>query len=484
MANVIPIHQGNHGAGRFRNILLIGGAAVMGLGAMAPAFMGAPLAGRGVLAAVLMLLLIVLVRMSPSVGLNATLIYLVLMGWMRRAMTPYVDWVDMDPLLVVAPGVALVYGGAALWNTRGKSLTKYTKHLLALLVVMVLEIFNPIQGGISVGIFGALFYIVPILWFFVGRDMLDVNRLGSLLRTFQWVAVAALVYGSYQMWFGFSQPELDWAEMAHFSWITAPGLARPFSTLPSFAEYAHLVMGGAVIVTAGLLCRQKIGLILIPVMLYGLFMASSRSAMMALLATMCVLWAVMSKDRKTWIFRGWIAAIVAVIALVAVMTRVQESTVNSESFETSKTSKLVTHQTEGFLNPTDPSKSTLGVHTSMVLIDLARGFETPIGYGLGATTLASVKMGNETNNSEIDISNMFTALGAIGGVLYLAFVIRSLILAFKTWHRTRNIVWLSVLGVLICYLFLWLIGGEYTISMIVWLCLGALERAQRKVITI
>ncbi|MCW3058304.1 MAG: hypothetical protein JWQ02_125, partial [Capsulimonas sp.] len=185
MANVIPIHQGNPGAGRLRNILLIGGASVVGLGAMAPAFMGAPLAGRGVLAAVLMLLLIVLVRMSPSVGINATLIYLVGMGWLRRAMTPYVDWVDTDPLLAVAPGVALVYGGVALWNTRGKSLSKYTKHLLALLILMVLEIFNPIQGGIGVGIFGAVFYIVPILWFFVGREMMDVNRLDSLLRTVQ-----------------------------------------------------------------------------------------------------------------------------------------------------------------------------------------------------------------------------------------------------------------------------------------------------------
>ncbi|BDI33117.1 hypothetical protein CCAX7_51680 [Capsulimonas corticalis] len=479
--NVAPFqHLAPRRFGWRGSLLTVAGAGAALL-AISPAFTGNAVAQRGLLAAVLTLLLVVLTRMAPLTGMVATMGYLVLMGWVRRALTPYFDWVETDPLLLVAPGVAIVFGGSAMWRTRGRAVSKMTKFVFLLLSLMTIEIFNPLQGGIEVGVVGALFYIVPIFWYFVGRDLLDLNRLSSYLQTFAWMTVGVAAYGFYQSSFGYSDAEADWLRTTHYSWALTPGMQRAFSTLPSFAEYAHVIAAGSILLFVGLLFKKRIGLILVPVMLYGMFMASSRGALITLLGAMCILWAVMAKDRKSWFFRGGIALVVATLGLVFTMTRVQESTANVDP-STSTTSALVKHQTDGILNPTDGSKSTVGVHMNLAAGGFLKGFTTPIGYGLGSTTLASTKFSNEGNNSEIDITNVFTALGFVGGFLYLAFLILSFALAIKMWHKTRIPVLLSVLAILIVYLGQWLIGGEYTTSMIVWTCLGALDRSQRKVI--
>ena len=38
-------------------------------------------------------------------------------------------------------------------------------------LIYVLEIFNPLQGGVTVGLSGALFMLVPVAWFYFGQDM-------------------------------------------------------------------------------------------------------------------------------------------------------------------------------------------------------------------------------------------------------------------------------------------------------------------------
>ena len=440
-----------------------------------PAFSGDGLGQRGFLAAVIFLFLALLTKSDPKIGFSATIVYLALMGWLRRSLTPYFDWVDMDPLLLVAPGVAIVFGGGALWRTRGKSVSKMTKLVLALLVLMVLEIVNPLQGGIAVGVIGALFYIIPLLWYFVGRDMVDTKTLSVFLQTLVYISIVSLLYGFYQTWFGFSDTEIVWIKQARYDFILVPGMGRAFSTYPSFAEYTRSLLFGSAILAAGLFFRRKLGWVMIPLMVLGIFLEASRGGMVAVLLVLCVLWAVMAKDRKTWITRGAVAGVVAVVSLVVVLTHVQNSNADA------KTAVIVQHQTDGLLNPMDASKSTAGAHGSIMLGGIVKGFTTPIGLGLGSTSLASRKMGNvDDNNSEVDISNVFTSLGFIGGFLYLAFVIISFGLAVKTWHRTRQLVWLSVVGILVVCAGSWLIGGEYTTSMVVWLCLGALDRAQRK----
>jgi hypothetical protein len=117
---------------------------------------------------------------------------------------------------------------------------------------------------------------------------------------------------------------------------------------------------------------------------------------------------------------------------------------------------------------------------SMVVDGLARSLTNPLGYGLGATTLAASKFGAIGGTTELDLTNMFVSLGPVGGLLYTLLLCMILASTFRHWHRNRRLSALGVAGILLVTLGQWLNGGQYATSMLVWFCIGALDRAQRE----
>ena len=166
-----------------------------------------------------------------------------------------------DLLLLVGPAMAFVLAFPLLLKVRLKD--NLSKAMLFLLVVMALEIFNPKQGGLSVGLSGAIFYIAPVLWFWVGRHYGSPAVVEKLIyRVIFPLAFLAALLGFLQTFIGFLPYEQAWIDIAAKSYtaLHLGGSIRAFGFSVSGTEYAVLLMFGVVGVAAAYFgSKQKMG---------------------------------------------------------------------------------------------------------------------------------------------------------------------------------------------------------------------------------
>ena len=188
------------------------------------------------------------VRYGLAVVLGAELAYL---GWVapRRSILVIFGWlvvlgtarrleswwnVDLgrDPLLLVGPaGLATLTvqswrAGAFKWWTVLSAL------VAALSVIAVLEVFNPRQGSVGAGAVGLVFWLVPMLWFWVGRAFADERVMHATFGLFAVAGVLTSVYGLAQALAGFPPWDDQWIRDHGYSavFIGDPfrGGSRPF----------------------------------------------------------------------------------------------------------------------------------------------------------------------------------------------------------------------------------------------------------------
>src|SRR4051794_3730654 len=109
-------------------------------------------------------------KFHPKYGVLACLAYLAGLGALRRWAEFHFGVVTNDPLLLVVPAVVFVTAlEGQVWQTGPRR--DLTRSALAVLVAMLIQALNPLQGAISVGLAGLLFYVVPVLWFFIARKV-------------------------------------------------------------------------------------------------------------------------------------------------------------------------------------------------------------------------------------------------------------------------------------------------------------------------
>jgi len=418
--------------------------------------------------------LFLLIAYSPTVGFPALLVFLSFLGGVRRWLIPVFGWPQNDPLLLVAPLIAILFF-INLLPTRRLPMVKGLPRLLnILLVFMIVEIVNPLQGGIAVGIAGALFYIVPVMWFYLGRLNATPALLKRLFLVTVGISILAAIYGLYQTWFGYSASEEEWVKLTHMEALHVGGGNRAFAFFTFSAEYDWFLCLGIVLLWAAFLRRKYLALLPIPLLGLAVFFESGRGSVVSTLATCVALWAIQGRTLRVWLPRGALALVLAVVGLVLSLQQAQQMQFSSQ------TQALVSHQTNGLLDPTNAKTSTAGIHSGLVLGGFAGGFRTPIGVGLGATTIAAQKFGAGEGSTEVDISNMFVSLGFMGGFLYLAIVGLILITAVRYWHQARTGVALAIVGILFLLFGQWLNGGQYSIAFLIWFCIGGLDRLSRQ----
>ena len=344
---------------------------------------------------------------------------------------------------------------------------------------MALEIFNPLQGGLAVGFAGAFFYIVPVLWFYIGRRAALDKTLKGMFVAFIFVAFLGAIYGLYQTWFGFSDVEKQWLAITKNDSALHLGKAtRVFSFFSSFAEYCHILVIACVVCLAGVVKKHRL---LIPLALFFfvcIVLSSSRGSVVSVGFGMLVLWAVQGKKMKTWIPRLVVAAIVGVTAFIVGIGQVASNASKLDAI----TSNLVQHQAKGLTDPFNDSKgSTGGAHFSLIWGGVVAGFRNPLGTGLGSTTIAAGKFDTgdvHLAGAESDFGNMFVSLGFIGGVLYLYILYYTMRKILTIWQKTRSYVALAVLATLSVELGSWMFSGHYATTMFIWFCIGWIGRCE------
>jgi hypothetical protein len=388
----------------------------------------------------------------------------------------------LDLLLLVGPCFAFILSVPILLKLRLTD--NLSKCMFALMTIMILEVINPQQGGLAVGLSGTIFYLAPVLWFWVGRQYASPVILKRFLHWCLFpLAVLAAMFGFSQTFIGFlpyQQAYIDRVGASVHS-LYVGGSVRAFGFSVSGAEYAWLLAIGATAAFAAFFGRQRIWsgavLILVPAMV----LSSSRGLVLRLIVALAVIWTFRrgSELRGLALVRV-VCFVVAGLVGVNLIASHYASSRGGTSHSSSASQNLLAHQASGLAHPFSRQYSSAGVHGSLLLKGIASGFVDPIGHGLGATTSAGKKLGDSGENdsaagsSEIDFSDMFIDLGFVGGLLYLSIVFLTMRQALVFVTRADLTISLPILAVLTLSLGAWLIGGQYSTSSILFFLIGGL----------
>jgi hypothetical protein len=423
--------------------------------------------------------LLLVCTVDRSSGALLTLGYLTVMGDIRRIVAAEYGQPKLDLLLLVGPFVACVLAFPLLFRLRLNDVL--SKAMLALLVVMTMEMFNPQQGGLAIGGSGAIFYIAPVLWFWIGRQLGSPRVLERLIyRCILPLGVAAAVMGLCQTFIGFLPYQQQWINAVATSYTAlhlGGGTIRAFGFSVSGAEYATLVTFGAVGSAAAYFGPKRLWVLTFPLFVTAVVIASSRGLVLKLIFTLAIVWTLRKQGRLDagGVVRLSILTLVGLIGVFGLASRFAPSAPSSGGKQ-SAVQNALEHQAVGLAHPLNQRYSTAGIHGQLILNGIVQGFVDPIGHGLGATTLASRKFGEGYNlgSSEIDFSDMFITLGAVGGLLYIFIICCSLQYAVRYVRTAPKASGLPICAILVSSVGAWMIGGMYSTTSLVLFLIGGL----------
>jgi hypothetical protein len=446
-------------------VLLVAGAVlVIGLASTRPAL------SRAAIAIPAAVLLGAVCLRSHRRSLIMLLVWLSAFGTIRRVLSASGAAGEEDPLLLVAPVVAGLLVVVAARQGAFRDQTRLTKGALLLCALVVASALNPLQGGIAVGAAGLLFVFVPILWFWIGRALVDDELLARIFRVIAFLALGAAVYGLFQVYRGFPSWDQRWIDTKGYTALRVGQSIRPFASFASSAEYVGLLSVGVVIWAMNLRTATRVvpALAALGVLGWALTVASVRGALVVIPIALGVTFAV---SRGFGMGRTALMGVGSLFVLGLVVSQFDPSGVGG-----ARTSELVSRQIVGLADPFDRNVSTLPAHIDQVVGGVGRAFRNPIGQGVGSVTIAAERYGGETVGTEADPSNIAVATGIPGLLAYCFVVVLGFRLAFRTASDDRDLLSLVALGILVVTLFQWFNGGSYAVAPLPWLMLGWLDR--------
>lgn len=413
-------------------------------------------------------------------AIYATFLFLFLLGDIRRIVGLYIGFPTQDPLLLVGPAVTLLLSLPILYRLR---LTDpISKAVFAVTVLMTLEIFNPRQGSLTVGLTGAFFQLIPLLWFWIGRRYGTDQVIFTLLfRLVLPLAVLATALGFWQIYIGFLPWQAEWVKMAsaHYHSLSIAGFTRAFGFSVNGIEYVNLLLIGSTSVLGAFFAGRRVYVLLFPFLGAGLFLASSRQPILKLLIAVALAWSLRGKSR-TWAARLPIAIGIGVGLLALVLTRAGGGSEDSgQPKATSAAQASTQHQVQGLAHPLGKGSTAQG-HIHYFLGGIRQGFVYPIGSGLGVVRGGVADKEDtgaaELNTTEYDISDSFITMGAVGGLLYVAIVFLVIRKAISFNRSAPAYVALPVVGIVVAMIGSWTALGQYGVAPFMWFIIGSMTR--------
>lgn len=460
---------------RHRRAGRIAGAAVI---AVVMLFMavaaGFPSLLRPMVAVPVTAFLLAVCLLSPRRAILGLLVWLAVLGTLRRLLLLAGAPGDQDPLLLVAPVVVALLVVVAARRGAFRERTPLSTGVLVLSLLAVAGALNPMQGSIAVGLGGLLFVLVPMLWFWIGRGLVDDELLDQVLSVVGVVAIGAALYGLFQSYQGLPPWDDRWVETrGYIALQVGGGTIRPFASLASSAEYAGLLSVGIVIWALRLRGVHRLVPVCALVILgWALALASVRGALVAVPVALGITVAVAAGFGPLRTLAGALAALF-ILSLVV-------STIDPEKVGGDRTSALLSRQVTGLADPFDPQKSTLPIHLGAISRGLGDGLRYPVGTGLGTVTIAADSFGSASQSTEADPSNVAVALGLPGLLTYAFVVTLGLATAVRRARYRPDFLMLVALALPLVTLFQWLNGGAYAVAPLPWLLLGWSDRRRQE----
>jgi hypothetical protein len=429
---------------------------------------------RSALALALGVNLVVLGMKWPRAAALATLLFLPFLALIRRLLIADAGFTSNDPLLLVAPVVALFLLYRIYIVDRRRSDDLLFKLVGGLLAFTILQVFNPFaEGGLVSAAIGLLFVGAPLLWFFAGRELGDRGTITTLMYGTIVVACLVAVYGLVQTQIGtIASWDKTWLDINGYTGLNIGALEngnkiRPFSTFSSNQEYATFLAIGTTLCVAFVLRLRVTAVLALPLLLPALFLAGGRGSLVMSVLAGVVLLALLT--------RSWLSGILVVLVGCAVIyaaaatfgPRIDRAAGLSGN-------AVVERNVTGILKPLDPANSTVIGHWGSIVNGFAEGVKSPAGHGAGASTLAT----NAKLDTENDLSNAFVNLGLLGGLLYATIIVLMFRVVFARYVRHRDALSFAVAGLLVVTSGQWLNGAEYAVTPLVWFLAGWATRPE------
>lgn len=460
--------------GKAFNVALVLGALFLGRQVIA----GGPLLRIVAALAVVVALAIPAIE-QPKRALYLLFGFLPFLGIIRRALVPATGFTALDPLLLISSAIIMLIL-ISLIATRRSNLggTVLSRLVFYLLMIGLLQVFNPAQGNLLVGLTGVMFVLVPIMCFFIGRSVADEDMIQKMQRWMVFVGVVSGAYGLYQVIVGFPAFEQAYLARAGFGGLYVGSAIRPFSTFVNPLEYATYLNFAVVTALAWLLYRKGISRYwlygALAFMVYAGYLIGSRGfVFLAVIATIALLGLRAKNLFVSLLIMG------ALVGGALFYTSTRSGAGISADATASAREQLEARQKTAIFDPLDERRSTLRQHYRGVKDGLLFAFtKQPFGLGTGATGRGSTKFGSgRSTSTELDLADAAIAFGVIGGLLYMGIIG----LAFLQLARMRTIVpgpmAPAILGMGIVSFGQWLNGGNYSVAPLIWFMLGAADAA-------
>ncbi len=434
------------------------------------------------LMAVLIPILLTIAMLSPKSLLLLLAIWMAELGLIRRVLPGgQSSSFAGDPLLIIGPAILffliVVVGNRGAFRARGS----LAKTVLIFNVWSVLEALNPAQGGVTVGLGGLLFVLVPMMAFWIGRSLIDDAEAIALIKLVAWLGVLAAAYGTYQTFSRFPSWDQAWIDNAGYTALNVGGgVVRAFGMSASAQEYAAF-LGLSIIAWLAISLRSNgatrfIAYAAIGLESYALYYEAQRTILFLSVFAVAVTIAARFKIRPLGV------AICGVLAMFGLVFFAGKFTSGGTSVcHEGDQGCVLAQRANTVANPTGEGSSLSG-HLSETRKGMGSAFKRPLGYGVGAATLAAGKFNSQraARGTEFDPGNAGTSLGIVGLLLYPTMVILAFRAAYRVAMRRRDLISLFCIGAMSVDLMQWLNGDLYSVTWLVWLFIGWAEAQSMK----
>lgn len=454
--------------------------------------------------------LVWLMSMPLLAGLEATLIAMMvfepLRGLLRRAQYLFVNYSSEDPIHMVTPIVTLI---ALMVLVRKRRLNQFWSTPLAgwvtlLAVIFFLEIFNPLQGGLFVGLSGALFVLVPLVWFYFGQAV-NEKFMHTAMKLVILLGIIGSLYGVYQLMFGYPSFEQYWIENTDMYQSIAVGhVKRALGTFSSAEEWGRYTEIGALIAlgffAGAKQLKAKVGWLLCAAALLGGVLLSGQRT--AIFGFMVGLVALMMFSARSW-RAGFARVALLLIPLTLIFVFAQAPTDDEvwSKAEDERVSAVLTHTRRGTLKPTQEDSLQIRFQNWGDLITSVVPYR-PLGAGIGAGSLSDMRTNRDSDLPPIDNFILVLAIscGIPGALVFTWILVRAAWLSARlartaepgTRHATISLIIAAIMPALILNSIFGLTFSIYSVAPVAWLLMGwisadalrAKERPEREVLVI
>jgi O-antigen ligase/polysaccharide polymerase Wzy-like membrane protein len=432
---------------------------------------------------------------SLEAGLVAMMLFEPLRGLIRRAQYLFVDYSTSDPIHLLTPIVAMLAFFPLLKKQR---LDIFRQSRLApavslLLLIYFVQIFNPLQGGLFVGLSGGLFMLVPVLWFYFGQAA-KANFLETALRLMVVMGLITSLYGAYQLFFGLTSFDQFWLEHSEYNeWVRVGSVVRAMATYANAEEWSRYLdicaLGALGLAVMAKRVAHRVAWATCGVLLFGaLILSGERVSIFAFILGSAILLISGARTPGGFIRRSALLLIPALLFFVLAKPPAEDEMWEKDQSQAAQS--MVSHSARGVLKPTGEGSlharfENWGEAARVILYH-------PFGMGTGAGSIAQSRDGSTGDDlpaTDSYVLSVTLACGIPAGLLCLWIFGQATLISWRGFRRADPDShelgrWRVMLAIMPMLAFINLFGYSFllvSVAPVGWLLIGWVSAERQRI---